>query len=471
MELQQIKISEAYESKNNPRGNDFEGKAFNELLASVKEKGVLVPVIARPMIGGEKKFEIVAGNRRFRAARLAGLEEIPARVEDMTDDEAQEIQIIENLQREDIHPIEEGIAYRKLIEESNYDVKTIAARVGKSEPYVRYRLFLTNLEKEAIKKLRNGEINEGQAVLIAKLAPNDQKEMIKELRSHWSTQDMKEWIRDYFYTKLDFQPWLKNEELCKAVGKCTLCPPNVPTLFGEVKEGACTDTKCWEVKMNKYINFLAKRDDLLKVSKEYTYGSDEAKLRKRNILPSGDFTSLSTKKKEHCEFARKAIVAYGDGIGRVIWVCADAICKKHGKTHDAPYKQTPEEKERRKKEAAKEQAKKEKEDQKLAEVLQVIQSPTSINFLDIILELVLVRNGEQYTKPVCKRHKWEVVKVESRTWDDKNVRMVSDWEKTVRENYAKLTADEKLRLVVEIMLETAWEDPKKKIIEMISSLK
>src|SRR6185437_15484760 len=101
MKLQTIKVSDAYESENNPRGNDFKVASFDDLVASVKEKGVLVPVIARPRKKGAKQYEIVAGNRRFRAAQLAGVKEIPARIEDLTDEQAQEIQIIENLQRED----------------------------------------------------------------------------------------------------------------------------------------------------------------------------------------------------------------------------------------------------------------------------------------------------------------------------------------------------------------------------------
>jgi len=473
MQLQQIKISEAYESKNNPRGNDFEGKAFDDLVASVKEKGVLVPVIARPMIGGgDKKFEIVAGNRRFRAAQMVGLEEIPARVEDMTDDEAQEVQIIENLQREDVHPIEEGKSYRQLVEESRYEIATIAAKVGKSESYIRQRLFLTNLSEKVAGAYRKGKFTDGHAVLIAKLSPNDQAAALKHISDGWempTVKELKEWIETEFYHPLASQPWLKDEKAMEAVGECQECPPNRSSLFGSVKEGSCTDLKCWTRKMGRYIDYkiaLAKEQglDMPKVSKEYGGVS-------KGVLSKGDYTGLSFKKKDHCDHAQKAIVAEGPDRGTEIWICASAECKKHGKTHSTPYRQTPEEKERRKKEQAKEAAKKEKEDKEILAVLENIQFTQSAQILDILLELVLVRNGEQYTKPVCKRHGWEVVKVESRTWDDKNIRMVSDWEKTIRNNYAELSAEGRLQLIVEIMLETAWEDPKKKIIKMISSQK
>src|SRR5690349_8738274 len=135
-ELQTLPIGKCFESPTNPRGSKLEGPELDELVASIKEKGVLMPVLARPV---KDKFEIVAGNRRFRAATLAGLKEIPARVSEMSDAEAREAQIVENLQRADVHPLEEGTAYRKLIEEAGYDVPAVAAKVSKSETYVRDR--------------------------------------------------------------------------------------------------------------------------------------------------------------------------------------------------------------------------------------------------------------------------------------------------------------------------------------------
>jgi ParB family chromosome partitioning protein len=102
MEQNLLPVSKCYESETNPRGTKFGGASFNELVASIKEKGVLQPVLARPRKHGGKDFEIVAGNRRYRASTVAGLIEIPAIVKDTSDDEAREAQIIENLQRSDI---------------------------------------------------------------------------------------------------------------------------------------------------------------------------------------------------------------------------------------------------------------------------------------------------------------------------------------------------------------------------------
>src|SRR5215831_20253496 len=135
--LQTLKVSQCIESETNPRGTKFDEADLKELTASIKEQGILMPLLVRPYKG---KFEVIAGSRRFRAAKLAGLTEIPAHLVEMTDIEAREAQIVENLQRADVHPLQEGASYRDLIEKSGYDIAAVAVRVGKSEGYVRNRL-------------------------------------------------------------------------------------------------------------------------------------------------------------------------------------------------------------------------------------------------------------------------------------------------------------------------------------------
>ena len=108
MNLQSVKISACYESQTNPRGTDFGGAAFKDLVASVKEKGILVRCLCARK-HGSAEYEVIAGSRRLRAAKEAGLKEIPAQIVDMNDTAARE-QIVENLQRQDIHPLEEGEA-------------------------------------------------------------------------------------------------------------------------------------------------------------------------------------------------------------------------------------------------------------------------------------------------------------------------------------------------------------------------
>lgn len=460
MKLQNIKVALAYESATNPRGKNFEGPAFDDLVASVKEKGVLVPVIARPNKKGNKEFEIVAGNRKFRAAQKVGLEEIPARVEEMTDEQAREVQIIENLQREDVHPIEEGQAYRRLVEESKYSVDDIAQRVGKSESYVRYRLFLTNLNDKVAKAFRKGELTDGHAVLLAKLSQGDQLTALKWIKDEWelpTVKDLKEWIEKTFYNQLDNQPWLNDKDANEAVGACKECQPNRNSLFGEVKEGACTDLKCWKRKMGKYIDYImAKKEINVKVSKEY--GKTESK----DILSRSDYEMLSTNKKKQCDNAQTAIVAEGADLGTIVYICTDPKCKTHGKNH-ASYALTPEEKKKRKEEFAKEKAKEkariEKEDNDVLRRLENIQLPITPVTLDILFNLFLKRSYlEESLKVIARRHGWEVIVEDQESYMDKNkIRKVKNWDKTIRERYAELEDEQKLRLIVEIMAESLYE--------------
>lgn len=462
MKLENIKVASAYESATNPRGKDFEGKAFDDLVASVKEKGVLVPVIARPNKKGDKQFEIVAGNRRFRAAQTVGLDEIPARVEEMTDEQAQEVQIIENLQREDVHPIEEGQAYRQLVEKSKLTIGDIAQRVGKSESYVRYRLFLTNLNSKVATAFRKGKITDGHAVLIAKLSENDQTEALKYCVDGWNNDttvsDLKQWIERKFYNQLANQPWLNDKEANEAVGPCKECQPNRNSLFGEVKEGACTDLKCWKRKMGKYIDYvMAKKGITVKVSKDY--GTPDAK----DVLSKSNYEMLSTNKKKQCESAQMAIVAEGKDLGTIVHICNDPKCKTHGK-QITPYKKSPEEKEQRKKEIAKELAKKEKENEKLLATLENIKLPVTDKTLEVLFELVLAKYNSDILREVAKRHKWEPIKDECDMGGGKKS-LRTNWEKTTRKYADEMSGNDNFRLIIEIMLESIYG--KDELIKMI----
>lgn len=474
MKLQSIKVSQAYESATNPRGDKFEGPVFNELVASVKEKGVLVPVIVRPKKNGNKLYEIVAGNRRFRASVKAGLKEIPARIENYSDEETQEVQIIENLQREDVHPIEEGIAYRKLIEESNYEIKVISAKVGKSVAYVRQRLFLTNLSKESVKAYRKGEINDGHAVLIAKLSPDDQAKALWKVKGalEWgkivTVKELEDWIKFEIYDSLKNQPWLKNKKANEAVGPCTLCPPNEPTLFGNVKEGACTDKKCWSKKMKKYIAYMVKERDMVRVSESYGGGS-------KTVLSKNYYTTIFGKK-DRCEYARQGVIVNGSDVGKVIWICFDSKCKEHGKDHaETEYALTPEEKkkhqEKQEKVKAKHEAdekkrkdKKIKEGRDLLKTLSKIKYPISDGMFDILFDLLIEKSDEFY---------WgdDDVLAEVHGWKPEEVNDETDFENIIRENVEKMSREEKLQFIFEMYIRNSWNLDEKKLIKKIKALK
>lgn len=170
MTYQEIPIEQIHESKLNPR-KYFDPTKLQELTESVKQKGILEPILVRPNAGG---FEVVAGARRFRAAIAAMLTTIPAVVRELSDQDALETMVIENLQRDDLHPLEEATGYKMLLAQRGMDVARIAERVGRSVKYVYDRVKLLALTKEAQKVFLDGKIQAGHAILLARLRPEDQ---------------------------------------------------------------------------------------------------------------------------------------------------------------------------------------------------------------------------------------------------------------------------------------------------------
>ena len=175
-----LPIADIAESKSNPRKH-YDAKAIDELAASIREKGVLEPVLVRPNghAGGGPGFELVFGHRRLRAAKLAGLDAVPATVRvDLDDQAVLEMQCIENLQRDDLHPLEEAEGYRRLLGSKGYDVAKVATKIGRSVKYVYDRVKLLQLVPEAQKLFLDGRFQAGHAILLARLKPEDQKRAI-----------------------------------------------------------------------------------------------------------------------------------------------------------------------------------------------------------------------------------------------------------------------------------------------------
>jgi ParB family chromosome partitioning protein len=124
----------------------FDPEALHELSASIREHGVLQPILVRPL--GENRYQLIAGERRWRASREAGLTTIPALVEEIDDDTAREISIIENLQREDLSPLEEAAMYDRMIHEHGYSIRKLADKLGKDKGYLENRLRLADAPEE-----------------------------------------------------------------------------------------------------------------------------------------------------------------------------------------------------------------------------------------------------------------------------------------------------------------------------------
>src|SRR6201996_1668784 len=143
-----------------PRMN-FAEQPLQELAASIKEKGVLSPILVRPI--GPDRYEIVAGERRWRAAQIAKLHDVPVVVREMVDSEALEIAIIENVQRADLNAIEEAAAYYELMDRFKYTQEQVAKEVGKSRPHIANTLRLLTLPEPVRAMIRDGKLTAGHA--------------------------------------------------------------------------------------------------------------------------------------------------------------------------------------------------------------------------------------------------------------------------------------------------------------------
>ena len=170
-EFKNVPINQIYAASNYRK--TFKDKTLAELAASIKANGVLEPIILRPTAPG--KYEIIAGERRFRASKLAGLVTIPAVIRDVATADILKLQIIENVQREGVPFMEEAYAIKKLRDECTLDVKEIGKTVGKSESYVYYMLRLCEMSDDARTIAEKGWISKGVAWEIAKLNNKDQQ--------------------------------------------------------------------------------------------------------------------------------------------------------------------------------------------------------------------------------------------------------------------------------------------------------
>jgi ParB family transcriptional regulator, chromosome partitioning protein len=148
---------------------EFDKGELDELVASIKAQGVLQPILVRKHPADHSRFELIAGERRWRAAQAAQLHEIPALVRDLTDREALEAALVENLQRQDLNAVEEAVAYRRLMDEFNYTQEQVATGLGKSRPYIANMVRLLDLPEEVQGLLRDKKLTAGHARLLVGL--------------------------------------------------------------------------------------------------------------------------------------------------------------------------------------------------------------------------------------------------------------------------------------------------------------
>lgn len=167
-----LNINEIEPNRNQPR-KQFDEAALSELAKSIEKNGVLQPLLVRPLADGS--YQLIAGERRWRASRMAGLKEVPVNIREMTDEEADVFALIENLQREDLNPVEEAQGLRSLIETYGLTQEEAADRVGKSRTAVTNTLRLLKLPQTILNRVSSGELSAGHSRAL--LALDDESEM------------------------------------------------------------------------------------------------------------------------------------------------------------------------------------------------------------------------------------------------------------------------------------------------------
>ena len=247
---------------------------IDDLVPSVQEHGVQQPIKVRPR--GDR-FEIVFGERRFRAAKKVGLKGIPATVEDLTDEEALELRVIENACRVNPHPLEEAEAYEDLLAMKDargkpfHTAESLAKLVGRSAQYVYAHLKLTALGPAMRKAFRGGELTTSTAFLVARSIPLAlQDGALAEFREAFADGDegaafpageLAHLIERKYLTRLDRAPFsLKDAKLVPVAGPCTTCPKrsgNQPGLFDDTPKDTCTDAVCFRSKLSAHRQKLA----------------------------------------------------------------------------------------------------------------------------------------------------------------------------------------------------------------------
>jgi ParB family chromosome partitioning protein len=375
-EYRELPLALLNESKTNPR-RVFNEAALQELASSIRSQGVLSPLLVRPLT--ENGFEIVAGARRYRAAQIAETATVPVRIVHLSDAEVIEAQLVENLIRAEIHPMEEAEGFARLLalEEPKYSIEQISARVGKSPAFVASRIKLIDLVPAAVEAFYANEIGVGHALLLAKLPADQQEQALsacfkevhngagKPARILLPVRNLQFWIESNVLLVLKDAPFDKrNAQLVPTAGSCADCPKRTghnKLLFGDDlgRQGnQCTDPGCYQAKLTAHVaQTVAAKPGLVQISTAYGAQKEGSP-----VLPRNKYTAIRDDKPKsneeakrpefkECKFSTDAIITEGSDVGTLHKVCANPACpihhpKKATNTSDAQFKAAQEKRRR-----------------------------------------------------------------------------------------------------------------------------
>ena len=273
-----IPTSSLLPSPTNPRKR-FDEEKIRGMADTMATVGVLQPLVVRNFKGKKGKYEIVAGETRWRAAKVAGLDQVPVIVRELTDQQVIKIQVIENAQRNDLHPLEEAFGFKAWLDQSQdlagYTIDDLAREVGKSKRTIYASLQLCNLCDGARNAFYEGLINSSTALLIARIPGQTlQMKAVEEIsKPGWGGEPMsfrsaQEHIKRRFTLELKKAPWNQGDSgLITEAGSCKACPKrsgNARDVFPDIESAdVCTDPECFEKKRSAHISILQKTTTVL----------------------------------------------------------------------------------------------------------------------------------------------------------------------------------------------------------------
>jgi ParB family transcriptional regulator, chromosome partitioning protein len=352
--LRLIPLAEIEPSPRNTRRR-ADAAGLKALAESVRRQGVLQPILVREIkaTGGGAKYQVVAGERRLRAAREAGLKAIPAQVRLMDEAEALGAQIVENLQREDVHPLDEADGYLRMKDEMKLSVRDIAARVAKDARYVARRLALTNLIAPARDDFRKERVTLAHALEICRLAPEIQARALAACYETTTVYDkgadayenrpdktrparhvryLLDWLARHVHLNLSRAPFELDDARLREDGlACLSCPERSGfdrALFSDIRDAdVCLNPVCYEGKLQAFVR-ITRAEVEAKTGKPAALISAQYRAGEGGALGRGEYEVIA-RKGDRCEFAEPAVCADGGEVGQVRWVCREPTCKDH----------------------------------------------------------------------------------------------------------------------------------------------
>jgi len=427
--VEEIRLDHIQPSKANPRRRKDE-KALAELAKSIKLRGVLQPILVRPLDGDG--YQIVCGERRWQASQAARTKTIPARIVHLSDGEALELAVIENVQREDIHELDEAFGYKALMRQDPelYTVETLAAKVGRSPRYIYARLKLTELTPNVQTAFYAGKLTAGHAMEIARLQPKHQEFALQEcFPGHRtpkailkdkdprpiSVRELRDWIQREIHLSLVQAPFDVNDpNLLPAAGPCSTCPKRSgsnPLLFADTIKRAdvCTDPECFKQKQDALVQLSlselhATGEKPVKVSETHVYyGSKPLP----GVLYRPDYSEA---KAGDCPTTVAGVVIEGKRAGTKLFVCTNTKCKTH-----APHSLglSPQEKVERKKQRQTLRIQQEYRRRLLEEVYKRVPVELSRHELELVALSYFQQLGHDSEHRLFKFFAWEAAKTKA----------------------------------------------------------